>query len=60
MKPEALIRHPCPNNRGVERDSDMADHPNRSVILDQVYAGILTRMAEMYLLLGGSEDGFAA
>ena len=38
----------------------MADHPKRSVILDQVYAGILTRMAAMYLLLGGSEDGISA
>ena len=38
----------------------MADHPERSVILDQVYAGILTRMAALYLLLGGSEDGITA
>ena len=60
MKPDALICHPGPINRGVELDSYMADHPKRSIILDQVYAGILTRMAEMYLLLGGSEDGFTA
>ena len=60
MKPDAIICHPGPINRGVELDSYMADHPNRSVILDQVYAGILTRMAEMYLLLGGSEDGLTA
>ena len=60
MKPDALICHPGPINRGVELDSYMADHPKRSVILDQVYAGILTRMAEMYLLLGGSEDGLTA
>ncbi len=60
MKSDAIICHPGPINRGVELDSYMADHPNRSVILDQVYAGILTRMAEMYLLLGGSEDGFTA
>ena len=59
-KPHALIMHPGPINRGVELDSYMADHPKRSVILDQVYAGILTRMAEMYLLLGGSEDGLTA
>ena len=38
----------------------MAAHPERSVILDQVYAGILTRMAALYLLLGGSEDGSVA
>lgn len=60
MKPDAIVCHPGPINRGVELDSFMADHPNRSVILDQVYAGILTRMAALYLLLGGSEDGFAA
>ena len=60
MKPDAIICHPGPINRGVELDSYMADNPERSVILDQVYAGILTRMAVMYLLLGGSEDGFAA
>lgn len=60
MKPDALICHPGPINRGVELDSYMADHPNRSVILDQVYAGILTRMAALYLLLGGSEDGITA
>lgn len=60
MKPDAIVCHPGPINRGVELDSYMADHPERSVILDQVYAGILTRMAALYLLLGGSEDGITA
>jgi len=60
MKPHTLICHPGPINRGVELDSYMADHPGRSVILDQVYAGICTRMAVLYLLLGGNEDGFTA
>ena len=60
MKPDAIICHPGPINRGVELDSYMADNPERSVILDQVYAGILVRMAVLYLLLGGSEDGAAA
>ena len=60
MKPDAVICHPGPINRGVELDSYMADHPTRSLILDQVYAGILVRMAVLYLLLGGSEDGAAA
>lgn len=60
MKPDAIICHPGPLNRGVEIDAYMADHPLRSVILDQVYAGILVRMAALYLLLGGSEDGFAS
>lgn len=60
MKPDAIICHPGPINRGVELDSYMADHPTRSVVLDQVYAGVLVRMAVLYLLLGGSNDGFDA
>jgi aspartate carbamoyltransferase catalytic subunit len=60
MKPECIICHPGPINRGVELDSYMADHPERSVILDQVYAGILVRMSAMYLLLGGVSDGLDA
>lgn len=60
MKDDAVICHPGPINRGVELDSIMADHPRRSLILDQVYAGILVRMAALYLLLGGSNDGFDA
>ncbi|MCI9128743.1 MAG: aspartate carbamoyltransferase catalytic subunit [Eggerthellaceae bacterium] len=60
MKPDAIVCHPGPINRGVELDSFMADHPERSVILDQVYAGILVRMAALYLLLGGSNDGIDA
>ncbi len=55
MKEDAIICHPGPINRGIELDSYMADHPERSVILDQVYAGILTRMAVLYLLLGGND-----
>lgn len=60
MRPDAIVCHPGPINRGVELDSFMADHPERSVILDQVYAGILVRMAALYLLLGGSNDGIDA
>ena len=60
MKPDALIMHPGPINRGVELDSYMADHPQRSVILDEVYAGICVRMAVLYLLLGGADNGLAA
>lgn len=56
MRPDALICHPGPINRGVELDAFMADHPTRSVILDQVYAGVLVRMAALYLLLGGTEE----
>jgi aspartate carbamoyltransferase catalytic subunit len=60
MRPDAIVCHPGPINRGVELDSFMADHPERSAILDQVYAGVLVRMAAMYLLLGGSDDGLTA
>lgn len=60
MKPDAVICHPGPINRGVELDSYMADHPTRSLILDQVYAGVLVRMAVLYLLLGGSDNGVDA
>ena len=56
LRPEAIVCHPGPINRGVELDAYMADHPTRSVILDQVYAGVLVRMAALYLLLGGDES----
>ena len=52
MKPNAIICHPGPMNRGMEIDAEVADCA-RSRILNQVNAGVLTRMAEMYLLLGG-------
>lgn len=60
LRPDALICHPGPVNRGVELDDYLCDHPVRSVILDQVYAGVLVRMASLYLLLGGSEHGSVA
>ena len=60
MKPDCIICHPGPINRGVEFDSYMADHPQRSVILEQVYAGICVRMAVLYLLLGGADNGLTA
>ena len=51
LKPEALIMHPGPINRGVEIDSDIADS-GRSVILDQVTNGLAIRMAVLYLCGG--------
>ena len=48
FKPDALIMHPGPINRGVEVDSDLADS-DRSVILEQVTNGIVCRMAVLYL-----------
>jgi len=52
MKPEAVIMHPGPINRGVEIDYDVADSP-RSLILNQVTNGEAVRMAVLYLLSGG-------
>ena len=51
LKPEALIMHPGPINRGVEIDSDIADS-KQSVILDQVTNGLAVRMAVLYLCDG--------
>ena len=51
-KPDAIVMHPGPMNRGVEIDLWLADGP-RSVILDQVEAGVAVRMAVLQLLLGG-------
>lgn len=53
LKPEALVMHPGPINRGVELDSDVADGP-RSVILEQVTNGVAVRMAVLYLCAGGA------
>jgi aspartate carbamoyltransferase catalytic subunit len=51
-KPDVIIMHPGPMNRGVEIATDVADGPY-SVILDQVASGVAVRMAVLYLLLGG-------
>ena len=48
LRPDALIMHPGPINRGVEIDSDIADSA-RSVILDQVTNGLAVRMAVLFL-----------
>ncbi len=50
-RPDAIVMHPGPINRGVEMDSAVADGP-RSVILEQVSNGIAIRMAVMSLCLG--------
>ena len=51
VKPDALIMHPGPINRGVELDSSIADGP-QSVILEQVTNGLAVRMAVLYLVAG--------
>ena len=53
MKPNAIIMHPGPMNRGLEITADSADSA-RSVILDQVKNGVSVRMAILYLLLAGA------
>src|SRR5437867_6877515 len=53
-KPDVIIMHPGPMNRGVEIASDVADGPY-SVILEQVANGVAVRMAVLYLLAGGAE-----
>jgi aspartate carbamoyltransferase catalytic subunit len=52
-KPDAIIMHPGPINRGVEMMPEVADG-DRSVILDQVTYGVAVRMAVLYLLGGGA------
>ena len=54
-KPDALIMHPGPMNRGVEIESELADC-DRAVILEQVTNGIAVRMAVLYLVNGGNAD----
>lgn len=51
LKPDCLIMHPGPINRGVEIDSELADG-DRSAILDQVTNGLAVRMAVLYLCGG--------
>jgi aspartate carbamoyltransferase catalytic subunit len=50
-KPDAIVMHPGPLNRGVEIDSAVADGPH-AVILSQVTFGIAVRMAVMSILAG--------
>jgi aspartate carbamoyltransferase catalytic subunit len=49
-KPDAIVMHPGPMNRGVEIDGEIADDINRSVIQEQVEMGVAVRMAVMDLL----------
>jgi aspartate carbamoyltransferase catalytic subunit len=49
-KPDALVMHPGPMNRGVEIDSAVADDPVRSLIREQVEMGVAVRMAVLDIL----------
>ncbi|MCW5586243.1 MAG: aspartate carbamoyltransferase catalytic subunit [Chromatiales bacterium] len=54
-KPDAIVMHPGPMNRGIEMDSEVADGP-RSVILQQVSYGIAVRMAVMSMAMQSQAD----
>ncbi len=54
-KPDAIVMHPGPMNRGVEIDSSVADG-RQAVILPQVTFGIAVRMAVMSMLAGGAQS----
>lgn len=56
-KPDAVVLHPGPINRGIEITPEVADGP-RSCVLEQVTNGVAVRMAILYLLItGAAEDG---
>ena len=52
---EIVVLHPGPMNRGVEIDRSVADSKS-AIILDQVLNGVASRMAILYLFLGGSHN----
>jgi aspartate carbamoyltransferase catalytic subunit len=56
-RPDAIVMHPGPMNRGVEIASDVADHPTRSVIREQVEMGVAVRMAVLDVLTRGRRAG---
>jgi aspartate carbamoyltransferase catalytic subunit len=55
-RPDVLVMHPGPINRGVEMTPEVADG-EQSVVLEQVTNGVAVRMALLYLLLGGEPMG---
>ena len=54
IRPDAIVMHPGPINRGIEMSASVADGPF-SVILDQVTNGLAVRMAVFFLVNGGSK-----
>jgi aspartate carbamoyltransferase catalytic subunit len=58
-KPDALIMHPGPMNRGTEIDSDVADDFERSAIREQVELGVAVRMAVLEILAKNNAAGAA-
>ena len=58
-RPDALIMHPGPMNRGVEIDSEVADDIDRSLIREQVEMGVAVRMACLEALIGGRRNALS-
>jgi aspartate carbamoyltransferase catalytic subunit len=59
LNPRQLLMHPGPVNRGVELSAEVIESP-QALIVDQVAAGLVVRMAILYELLSGSHDGTPA
>lgn len=59
MRPEAVVMHPGPLNRGVEIAGAVADSP-RSLVLDQVRNGLAVRMSLLHLMLAGKGGSWAS
>jgi aspartate carbamoyltransferase catalytic subunit len=55
-KPDAIVLHPGPMNRGMEISPEVADGA-QSCVLDQVTNGIAVRMALLFLVIAGNEEG---
>lgn len=55
LKPDTVVLHPGPMNRGVEIAAEVADD-ERSLILEQVANGVAVRMAVLFRLMGGEHD----
>ena len=56
LAPRQLLMHPGPVNRGVELSGDVVDSP-QSLILEQVAAGVVVRMAVLYEVLASTRAG---
>jgi len=59
LKPDQVLMHPGPVNRGIELSGEVVDSP-QAVITAQVEAGVVVRMAVLYELLAGSRGAAAA
>jgi aspartate carbamoyltransferase catalytic subunit len=58
LEPRQLLMHPGPVNRGVELAAEVIDSP-QALITEQVASGLVVRMAILYELLSGGDEGAA-